>query len=246
MPTTIRASSGSPWWQGWSEDRGGKDSVARMKRSEIRGKLSPMVRYRRNFVPGGTFFFTVTLADRQASLLVDHVGLLRAAFRNTRERRSFAIDAIVILPDHLHAILTLPPGDSDFSGRWKAIKAAFTRSTLQQGQPFPAIAVASIYCGRGASGNTRYATIRILIDARIMFTSTRSNIDWYRSQASGRFHHCIDMSAPGYCQAIGVETTVQTIAILASALSNPRITLRSIRATKLQKTPASLPGFCIC
>jgi putative transposase len=155
-----------------------------MKRSEIRDKLSPMVRYRRNSVPGGTFFFTVTLADRRSSVLVDHVGLLRTAFRNTRDRKSFTVDAIVVLPDHLHAILTLPSGDSDFSGRWKAIKAAFTRS-------------------RGASGNTRFATIRILNDARIMFTSTRSNIDWYRSRASGRFHHCIDMSAPGYCHAIG-------------------------------------------
>ncbi|HEX9588307.1 MAG TPA: transposase [Bradyrhizobium sp.] len=92
-----------------------------------------MVRYRRNLVPGGTFFFTVTLADRRSSLLVDHVGLLRAAFRHARDRKSFAIDAIVILPDHLHAILTLPSGDSDFSGRWKAIKATFTRSIVATG-----------------------------------------------------------------------------------------------------------------
>jgi putative transposase len=59
-----------------------------------------MVRYRRNVVPGGTFFFTVTLADPRSSVLVDHVGLLRTAFRNTRNRKSFAVDAIVILPDH--------------------------------------------------------------------------------------------------------------------------------------------------
>jgi putative transposase len=108
-----------------------------MKRSEIRGKLSPMVRYRRNFVPGRTFFFTVTLADRRSSLLIDHVGLLRTAFRNTRERKFFAVDAIVVLPDHLHAILTLPPGDSDFSGRWRAIKAAFTRRITATGATIP-------------------------------------------------------------------------------------------------------------
>jgi hypothetical protein len=105
--------------------------VARMKRSVIRGVgsfrwvsgppsstngscapdcavLHPgynpwMVRYRRNFVPGGMFFFTVTLGDRRSSALVDHVALLRAAFRKTRSERRFAIDAIVILPDHLHA-----------------------------------------------------------------------------------------------------------------------------------------------
>ena len=92
-----------------------------------------MVRYRRNVVPGGTFFFTVTLTDRRSSVLVDHVGLLGAAFRHTRDRQSFAIDAIVVLPDHLHAIFTLPPGDSDFSGRWKAIKSSFTRSIVAAG-----------------------------------------------------------------------------------------------------------------
>jgi Transposase and inactivated derivatives len=92
-----------------------------------------MVRYRRNFVPGGTFFFTLALADRRSSLLVDHVGLLRAAFRSARERKPFAVDAIVILPDHLHAILTLPSGDSDFSGRWRSIKATFTRSIIATG-----------------------------------------------------------------------------------------------------------------
>ena len=96
-----------------------------------------MVRYRRNFVPGGTFFFTLTLADRRSSALVDHVGLLRTAFRSARERKPFAVDALVILPDHLHAILTLPSGDSDFSGRWKAIKAKFTRSIIASGGDIP-------------------------------------------------------------------------------------------------------------
>ena len=94
-----------------------------------------MVRYRRNFVPGGMFFFTVTLNDRRSSALVDHVALLRAAFRKTRGERPFAIDAIVILPDHLHAIMTLPPDDSDFSGRWRRIKALFTRGVVAAGMP---------------------------------------------------------------------------------------------------------------
>jgi putative transposase len=92
-----------------------------------------MVRYRRNFVPGGMFFFTVTLDDRRSSALMDHVASLRAAFRKTRSERPFVIDAIVVLPDHLHAILTLPPGDSDFSGRWRRIKSLFTRSVVAAG-----------------------------------------------------------------------------------------------------------------
>jgi len=94
-----------------------------------------MVRYRRNFVPGGTYFFTVTLADRTSSALVRHVDALRTAFRVARRERPFAIDAIVILPDHLHAIWTLPPGDADFSGRWKRIKAQFTRGLVADGLP---------------------------------------------------------------------------------------------------------------
>jgi putative transposase len=94
-----------------------------------------MVRYRRNFVPGGTFFFTVTLDDRRSSALVDHVGLLRAAFRKMRREQPFLVDAIVVLPDHLHAVMTLPPGDSDFSGRWRRIRGLFTRSIMAAGVP---------------------------------------------------------------------------------------------------------------
>ena|SRR5688572_13440162 len=92
-----------------------------------------MVGYRRNFVPGGTYFFTVTLADRHASLLVAHVGALRSAFRAARRERPFSIDAIVILPDHLHAILTLPEGDADFPGRWRRIKGHFSSCMLASG-----------------------------------------------------------------------------------------------------------------
>lgn len=86
-----------------------------------------MVRYRRNFVPGGTYFFTVTLADRRSRALVENVGALRSAFRLARLQRPFAIDAIVILPDHLHSIVTLPEGDSDFPSRWRQIKSSFSR-----------------------------------------------------------------------------------------------------------------------
>jgi putative transposase len=92
-----------------------------------------MVRYRRNFVHGGTYFFTVTLLDRNSSALVDHIGALRAAFRASRRERPFMIDAIVILPDHLHAILTLPEDDADFSGRWRRIKGHFSSRMIAAG-----------------------------------------------------------------------------------------------------------------
>ena len=84
--------------------------------------------YRRNRVPGGTYFFTVNLLERTSSLLVTHVGALRDAVRTVRSRRPFHIDAWVVLPDHMHAVWTLPAGDADYSGRRKAIKIAFTKA----------------------------------------------------------------------------------------------------------------------
>jgi putative transposase len=60
-----------------------------------------MTNYRRNFVPGASFFFTVNLADRQTQLLTQNIDQLRAAFRYTQRRHPFSIEASVILPDHL-------------------------------------------------------------------------------------------------------------------------------------------------
>jgi putative transposase len=86
-----------------------------------------MVDYRRNFLAGGRFFFTVNLAERHLQLLTDHVDDQRNAFRETRRRHPFTIDAMVVLPDHLHAVCTLPEGDADFATRWRLIKSAFSR-----------------------------------------------------------------------------------------------------------------------
>jgi putative transposase len=94
-----------------------------------------MVRYRRNIVPGGMFFFTVTLADRRSSLLVEHIAALRTAFRAARSERPFTIDAVVILPDHLHVVMTLPPTDADFPGRWRRIKGHFSSALITAGVP---------------------------------------------------------------------------------------------------------------
>jgi putative transposase len=88
-----------------------------------------MRRYIRARIEGGTYFFTANLAQRgDNSLLVDRIDALRDAFRSTRRVHPFIIDAIVVLPEHLHAIWTLPPGDSDFSTRWSLIKARFSRA----------------------------------------------------------------------------------------------------------------------
>ncbi|NGY04896.1 REP-associated tyrosine transposase [Solimonas terrae] len=96
-----------------------------------------MPRYVRAFIPGGTFFFTVTLLERRRNLLTEHVDLLRRCFVDVRRAKPFEIDAIVVLPDHLHCIWTLPPGDADFSSRWRAIKASFS-SRIESGEPLSA------------------------------------------------------------------------------------------------------------
>jgi putative transposase len=86
-----------------------------------------MTNYRRSLVAGGSYFFTLNLAERRLRLLTEHIGLLRTAFRNTRARHPLTIEAIIVLPDHLHAIWTLPEGDADFALRWRLIKSAFSR-----------------------------------------------------------------------------------------------------------------------
>ena len=88
-----------------------------------------MPRYVRPKVTGATVFFTVALAQRGADTLVRESAALREAVRITKGERPFAIDAWVVLPDHLHAVWTLPAGDADFSGRWKDIKTRFTKAT---------------------------------------------------------------------------------------------------------------------
>ncbi len=84
--------------------------------------------YHRNRVPGGTYFFTVNLLDRRECLLVEHIDAFRESVRQVRARHPFHIDAWVVLPDHTHCIWTLPPGDDDYSARWKAIKIAFAKT----------------------------------------------------------------------------------------------------------------------
>ncbi|MFC5510879.1 transposase [Massilia jejuensis] len=88
----------------------------------------PMTDYRDNRVPGGTFFFTVRLLDRGSTLLTDHISAFGDAIRQARVRKPFHVDGWVVLPDHAHAMWTLPPGDHDCSSRWRAVKIAFSKA----------------------------------------------------------------------------------------------------------------------
>lgn len=87
-----------------------------------------MVLYRRDKTPGATWFFTLNLANRQSNLLTTHIDLLRASFTHVMRPHPWRVDAIVILPDHLHALCTLPPGDADFAVRWRLIKSGVSRA----------------------------------------------------------------------------------------------------------------------
>ena len=86
------------------------------------------MRYRRANIPNATYFFTVNLAERKESLLTENIDVLRAVMRKVKQNHPFTIEAIVVLPDHLHAIWTLPEGNADFAMRWSLIKAGFSRA----------------------------------------------------------------------------------------------------------------------
>jgi putative transposase len=86
------------------------------------------MQYRRAFVPGASYFFTVVTGQRRAVFSsAAAVDVLRNAFRTVLVKRPFELDAIVIMPDHMHCIWTLPPDDADFSTRWRLIKTHFTK-----------------------------------------------------------------------------------------------------------------------
>jgi putative transposase len=90
--------------------------------------------YRRAFTPGGTFFFTL-VTERRQPILCDPAArrILRNAIATAARSRPFKLPALVILPDHLHAVWQLPAGDADFSSRWSHIKSLFTREWLVAG-----------------------------------------------------------------------------------------------------------------
>ncbi|MBC7755118.1 MAG: transposase, partial [Bdellovibrio sp.] len=86
-----------------------------------------MANYRRNAVEGGCYFFTVNLADRTSRLLTENIILLRQSIAYIMQKHPFYIDATVVLPDHIHAIWTLPENDADYALRWRLIKTHFSR-----------------------------------------------------------------------------------------------------------------------
>lgn len=117
-----------------------------------------MSRYRRANIKGGTFFFTVTLADRSSDLLVRHIDHLRSAYEAAHDLYPFKTVAICILPDHLHAIWTLPSDDADFPLRWSLIKSKFSRALpIGLARSASKVARREKASGSAATGNMRSA-----------------------------------------------------------------------------------------
>ncbi|MFL6621231.1 MAG: REP-associated tyrosine transposase [Sulfurifustis sp.] len=88
-----------------------------------------MPNYRRAWHPGGTYFFTVNLLERfKNDLLVREIDRLRAAVSRVRRSHPFTIHGWVVLPDHLHCVISLAEGDADFAIRWRLIKSEFSKS----------------------------------------------------------------------------------------------------------------------
>jgi putative transposase len=128
--------------------------------------------YRRNRVPGGTFFLTVNLLYRHSGLLVTQIQALRDAVRRVRRHAPFRIDAWVVLPDHMHCLWTLSADDADFPDRWRAIKTAFSKALPDREWRSPAMT------SRGERGiwqrrSTRSAMIETL---RLTWTTRTSTL----------------------------------------------------------------------
>ena len=164
-----------------------------------------MPSYRRAIIPGGCFFFTVNLPERRQTLLVDQIASLREAAVTTRRSHPFMTDAFVVLPDHLHAVWTLPTGDSDFSTRWRLIKSGFSRALRRSESAFPTAVLprASAASGNGAIGSTPCAMRPILAGMSITFISIRSSTAWSGACATDRIRRSTKMSAKGSIRRTG-------------------------------------------
>ena len=86
-----------------------------------------MPNYIRNYQAGATYFFTINLNDRNSQLLITYIRELRLAYRKVQQKMPFITDAMIILPDHIHALWTLPDNDRDYSTRIRLFKSHFSR-----------------------------------------------------------------------------------------------------------------------
>ena len=170
-----------------------------------------MPRYVRAKIAGGTFFFTVAIADRSDDLLVREIDRLRDSYRMVQERRPFETIAICILPDHLHALWTLPDDDADFSTRWNLIKgSSHTDMAASRGVRRAVSRSARKDSGSVAIGSTPFATSWIWRATLITSTSIRCGTSSCRALAIGRTAASIAMSRAATCPRTGAATCARS------------------------------------
>jgi REP element-mobilizing transposase RayT len=154
--------------------RGDPKSVSRIGAwHAIEAKGEIMADYRRYFVSGGTYFFTL-VAERRQRLFDDPRArkILRECVDDARQRWPFTVVAWVLLPDHMHAIWTLPSGDDKYSLRWGWIKRNFTREWLSLGDESSYAVCHALNSVAGEYGKDVFGDIRLKMKSILKTTST--------------------------------------------------------------------------
>ncbi|MFO1209161.1 MAG: transposase [Amaricoccus sp.] len=172
-----------------------------------------MSNYRPAAVPGATYFFTVALEDRRSRVLVEHADALRAAFVATAREHPVRVDAMVVLPDHLHAVWRLLDGDADFPLRWRKLKSRFTRAVGPRVGDSPTLwrrSESKVRKGERGLWQRRYRE-HMIRDAE----DWRRNVEycwfnpvkhgWSTPRGTGRCHPSIATCGAGWCRRIGEE-----------------------------------------
>jgi len=95
-----------------------------------------MVHYRRSRIANAPYFLTAALRDRGSRLLLDHIDVLRSAFRCAAVEHPFHVDAVVVLPDHFHLLCSLPEGDAGLSTRMQTLKRRFAFGLMNGGAAY--------------------------------------------------------------------------------------------------------------
>jgi REP element-mobilizing transposase RayT len=172
-----------------------------------------MSQYRRADAPGATYFFTVVTYDRKPWFNNEkNVAILREGFRDIMVKRPFIMEAVVVLPDHLHCLWRLPQGDNDFSGRWREIKKRFlvslTRAPMRE---------KNARCGNDAFGSTRSVTNLIGATTSITSITTPSNTVWLSGLPIGHGHHFIAPWLKDGTHPIGEATNPSPFAVWTSS-----------------------------
>ncbi len=179
-----------------------------------------MVRYRRNVVPGGTFFFTVTLRDRRSTVLVDHVDLLRDFEQRERRDRFMSMRSSFFRSICTRSGPCRPGIRISPAGGGKS-KAHLREALVRKEGNSRVILAANMISGNAGSGSTPFATTAIFSVALITFTTIRPSTDWCNRPWTGSCHHSIAISARARCRRIGEALVLRLREISASRFSGP-------------------------